>query len=150
MLINTLTDLIAPAGLKDRFFVDAFTEFETSVLYFADQAVTTRTRLGHKVIVGFGNYVHNLFCCPFRLGVLYEFMYKGKDDVEVKCDGVEGTFNTCLLEERTKQHAHTIVWDLSYKFDDCLEVNFGSSHVVAGKNVPRNYEIFASMVAVFD
>lgn len=144
-VINTIPDLIAP--VFEMFRADPFSEFDTSVLHFADQAVKTRTRLGHKVILGFGNYFYNVFDLPFRFGLLYEFMHKGKDDVEVK--DAKGTFNTDLLEQRSKQRAHTLGWDLTYKFENSVEVNVGSQHVVGGKNMPRNHEIFASVVAIF-
>ena len=134
-------------------FIDDFAEFDTSVLELADQAVRTRTRFGSRVIVGVGNYFYNVFKLGFRLGLLYEFMYKSKDSVCLKPDKCAacdpGTFNTKLLELRTKQQAHSIAWELAYKFDNLVELTMGSQHLIAGRNIPRNHEIFASLTAVF-
>lgn len=145
--------LIVPEAFQNGFFIDDFAEFDTTVLELADQAVRTRTRYGSRLVLGLGNYFYHVFNLGFRLGVLYEFMYKGKDSVCLKpekCDPCDsGTFNTKLLESRTKQQAHTIAWELAYKFDNLVELTMGSQHVIAGKNVPRNQEIFASLTAAF-
>ncbi len=146
-------ELIVPQAFQTGFFIDDFAEFDTSVLELADQAVRTRTRYGSRVIVGVGNYFYNVFKLGFRLGFLYEFMYKSKDSVCLKpnkgaaCD--PGTFNTKLLESRTKQQAHSIAWELAYKFDNLVELTMGSQHLIAGRNIPRNHEIFASLTAAF-
>jgi len=98
-------------------------------------------------MVGVGNYFYNVFNLGFRLGVLYQYMHKQKDSVSVK--NTENEFDTNLLEARTDRRAHTIGWDLSYKFKNMIELNFGSEHAIAGKNVPRHHKVFASVVAVF-
>ncbi|MGB8366933.1 MAG: hypothetical protein WCD44_01110 [Candidatus Babeliales bacterium] len=146
-------ELIVPQAFQNGFFIDAFQDFDTSVLELADQAVRTRTRYGSRLILGLGNYFYDVFKVGFRLGVLYEFMYKAKDSVCLKkktcgaCDS--GIFNTKFLESSTKQQAHTIAWELAYKFDNLVELTMGSQHVIAGRNVPRNQEIFASLTAAF-
>jgi len=146
-------ELIVPQAFQTGFFIDDFSEFDTTVLELADQAVRTRTRFGSRVIVGAGNYFYNVFKLGFRLGLLYEFMYKSKDEVSIKTDDctgcTPGTFNTNLLESRTKQQAHVLAWELAYKFDNLVELNMGSQHSIAGKNIPRNHEIFVSLTAAF-
>ncbi len=146
-------ELIVPQAFQAGFFIDDFAEFDTAVLELADQAMRTRTRFGSRVIVGVGNYFYNVFKLGFRLGLLYEFMYKSEDKVSLKPDkciaGDSGTFNTKLLESRTKQQAHTIAWELAYKFDNLVELTMGSQHPIAGRNIPRNHEIFASLTATF-
>jgi len=146
-------ELIIPQAFQTGFFIDDFAEFDTTVLELADQAVRTRTRFGPRVIVGVGNYFYNVFKLGFRLGLLYEFMYKGKDRVCIKTDDrtgcVPGIFNINLLESRTKQQAHVLAWELAYKFDNLVELNMGSQHSIAGRNIPRNHEIFVSLTVAF-
>jgi len=146
-------ELVVPQAFRTGFFIDDFAEFDTTVLELADQSVRTRTRFGSRVTVGVGNYFYNVFKLGFRLGLLYEFMYKSKDKVSIKTDDctgcIPGTFNTNLLESRTKQQAHVIAWELAYKFDNLVELNMGSQHPIAGRNIPRNHEIFVSLTAMF-
>jgi len=146
-------ELIVPEAFQTGFFIDDFELFDTTVLELADQAVRTRTRYGPRLIFGLGNYFYNVFKLGFRLGLLYEFMYKSKDSVCLKPDKCAacdpGTFNTKLLESRTKQQAHSLAWELAYKFDNLVELTMGSQHLIAGRNIPRNHEFFASLTAVF-
>lgn len=88
-----------------------------------------------------------MFNLGFRLGVLYQYMHKQKDSVTVK--NTASLFDTNLLEVRTDRRVHMIGWDLSYKFKNMVELNFGSEHTVAGRNVVQHHEVFASVVAVF-
>ncbi len=145
--VQNVSGLLAPARF-DQFQVEDFQEFDTSVLHFADQAVSTRTRFGHKVLIGVGNYVYNTFNLGFRFGIFYEFMHKAKDKVKVRCDDPKN-FNTQLLRERSERKAHIISWNLTYEFENRVEVNFGSLHIFAGKNMPRHREAFVSLTAVF-
>ena len=146
-------ELIVPQAFQTGFFIDDFAKFDTTVLELADQSVRTRTRFGSRVIVGVGNYFYNVFKLGFRLGLLYEFMHKSKDKVSIRtdpCTGcLPGTFNTKLLESRTKQQAHVLAWELAYKFDNLVELNMGAQHPIAGMNIPRNHEIFVSLAAMF-
>ena len=142
-----IPDLIVPIQTFQGFFVEPFEEADTTVLHFADQAVAARRKLGSRILVGVGNYFYNVFKRNFRLGILYQYMHKSKDSVTVK--RTEDIFDTTLLETKTNQKMHTIGWDLSYKFNNMVELNVGSEHAVAGKNVPKHHEVFASIVAVF-
>ncbi len=89
-----IPDLIVPIQAFQQYCVEPFSESDTTVLHFADQAVSTHRKLGSQVLIGIG-------------------------------------------------------WDLSYKFNNMVELNIGSEHAIAGKNVPKHHEVFASVVAVF-
>lgn len=131
---------------------DPFNEYDSSVLHFADQTVCARVKQGSRVLFGIGNYFHEIFKRRFRLGVFYYFIAKGQDSVEIKQDAkcpLEGEFNTCLLQECTRERSHSFGWNLAYKFYDLCEFNVGSQHTVAGLNVPRSHDFFVSVVAVF-
>jgi len=136
-----------PIQAFQQYCVEPFSESDTTVLHFADQAVSTRARLGSRVLIGIGNYFYNVFNLGFRLGILYQYIHKSKDSVSVK--KTEDMFDTNLLEARTDRRSHTIGWYLSYKFNNMVELNIGSEHAIAGKNVPKHHELFASVVAVF-
>lgn len=136
-----------------QFNVDPFNEYDTSVLWFADNAVGTRVKMGTRFIVGFGNYFYNFLTLGFRLGIFYDFLYKTEDHLCVKnqCARAIGStkFNTKLLEELSQEKAHRIGWNLTYKFENFVELNIGSQHIFDGKNVPQLHEAFISLIAVF-
>lgn len=143
--VNTVPGLFAPPPFE-TFYVDSFTQFSASVPYFADSAVSTRTRYGSKVIVGLGNYAYHFFRPEFRFGFLYEYMYKAKDHVSAKeC----GTFDTSVLTKNTKSQAHIISWNIAYASKKGLEVNIGGRYIIAGQNIPKQSEAFINMVVFF-
>jgi hypothetical protein len=142
---NTIPGLFAPPQFGG-YWVDSFSQFSTSIPYFADNAVSTRIRYGSKVIVGIGNYAYNFFRPEFRFGFLYEYMYKAKDHVSVKdC----GTFDTSVITKNTRSQAHIITWNIAYASKKGLEINLGGRYIIAGQNIPKQSEAFINMVVFF-
>ena len=141
-------DILLPVFKEYR--SDPFKEFDSSVLYFADQAIKTRISYGSRFFFGLGNYFYNVFRESFRLGIWYNFFTKSKDKVRIKDSCATGVFNTCLLEERTKSTSHSLSWNLTYKFNNLFELNLGSQHVVGGRNMVKYNEFFASAIIVFE
>ncbi len=150
VMANEVEELITVDPFDD-FFVDPFKESDTTIPFFADRAVSTRTKLGSHVLIGIANYFYNALNLGFRLGIFYDFSHKSKDKLTVndECKTGADIFNTAVLEERTDTKSHRIGWQLAYKFKNMVELNIGSQHVFSGKNVPLVHEIFASLVAVF-
>ena len=138
-------DLIVP--VFKAYSVRPFCEYDTCVKDFADQAFRTKTKLGSIFYFSLGNYFYNLFKKSFKLNIFYDFLYKGKDRVKVCAKS--GIFNTGLLEKCTDIKTHQISWNLGYLSDYGVEVNFGSKHIVAGKNYPKINEFFVSLIANF-
>jgi len=143
--VRDVDDLLAE--VFDVYFLDPFEEFDSCVKHFADQVVCSETKLGNILEFSLGNYFYNVFRESFRLSFFYDFVYKGKDKVCVKCD--KGTFNTELLECDTRMRTHQISWNLAYVSKKGIEVNVGSKHILGGKNYPKRHSIFASIVAAF-
>jgi hypothetical protein len=145
-LIENL-DLIVSVETISKYYVSPFEEYDSTVSAFADKAVRTCVKSGPKVMVGVGNYFYDLFNANFRLGAFYDFTYKGQDKSEAVCDSVVKIKNDlCLC---TTSQAHRFGWNLTYKFESLVEVNIGSEHILAGKNIPKTHEAFASVVLVF-
>jgi|GEM_PF-1596025 len=142
-LLNDLT-----STRFEAYYVDPFEEFDTQVPFFADRAILTRTKIGSRLLVSGGNYFYNVLNLGLRLGIFYDFGLKGKDSVRVTCN-TEDTFNTGLLESFTNQRFQRIGWNLTYKTNHLIEFNIGSQHIIAGRNIARVHNIFASIIAVF-
>lgn len=145
--VTNIPGLIAPVFRE--FFALSFSELDSLVPAFADRVSTVRFNRGPRVDIGIGNYFFDVYCCNYRLGIFYDFMAKGDDEVcPLECDPVKANaFDTsrfgCLSE-----YAHRIGFNLTYKFE-CGELNVGAQFVVAGKNTPKRNEAFASFIAIF-
>ncbi len=142
-MVKKVEGLLAPEAFQE-YHVDPFEEFDVGILHFADQAICLRTRFGTKVIVGLGNYFEDIFRLGLRLGVFYNFMHKTEDSFD--CDA---GLDTKLLEFRTDAQSHTISWNLAYEFRNMFELQIGSDHIVAGKNVAKHKEVFITLAIVF-
>lgn len=131
------------------YYVDAFTALDSSVPAFANSVVNANVKLGSKVLVGIGNYFFDAFSLlGFRLGLFYDYMKKKQDSICIGCPA-DATFDVAALIAATEQQAHTVGFNLTYKFRNMLELNIGSQHVIAGRNVAREHDIFASIIAIF-
>lgn len=145
--VNDVLGFDFPTIYSGYHFTQPFdAQLSSSVLYFADRAVRTKIRCGTRLLFGIGNYFYNTFNLGFRLGVFYDYMHKSKDSVCVQC---AGDFEECILEKFSEQRSHTISWNLTYKLKNMIELNVGTQHIVAGKNVPRIAQVFTSIVLVF-
>lgn len=144
------TDIINPVPQLKNYWVAPFDERDSTVCMFADQAPCVRIQPGSRVIAGFGNYFENMFGLGLRLGLFYDFTYKSCNKVDsIKSACTDNPFDFCCLEKCTNVKAHRIGWILAYKFENMVELNVGSQHVVAGVNTPQSNEAFASLIAVF-
>lgn len=124
-----------------------FSEFDSTVPAFAAPVQGACVKKGSRFLVGVGNYFYNVFDLGFRLGVFYDYMFKKRDCVTVSCPA--GTFDTAATTALTEANSHTLGVNLTYKFRNMLELNIGTSQTLAGRNVPRNHEFFASVIAIF-
>ncbi|HEV2601743.1 MAG TPA: hypothetical protein VGT41_05625 [Candidatus Babeliales bacterium] len=145
--VKQVPDLINPIDRLNGFYVDNFSELDSLVPAFADHLVRSRIKYGSQIKVGFGNYFYNIVYPGIKLGVMYDYTRKGEDKIEVLCDSEN--FDVCAATACTKTQAHRIGWSLAYQFKNQCELNIGSQHIVAGRNVPQLHECFASLVLVF-
>jgi hypothetical protein len=124
-----------------------FSEFDSLIPEFASPVLGACVKRGSRFLVGVGNYFYNVFDLGFRLGVFYDYAFKKRDCITVSCPA--GTFDTAAATARTETNSHTLGINLTYKFRNMLELNIGTSQTIAGRNVPRNHEFFASVIAIF-
>jgi hypothetical protein len=161
VLINTVPDLYTPK-LFQAFYVDTYSQLDTTFPAFADAALSVRTMTGPKALISVGNYFYNLFdIAGLRLGIVYTYMHKWKDKVLSQCGSAtsatvsnsvssNGTSTAAqVFTAGTSANSQTLDWLLAYQFDSMVELNIGYRGVFAGKNVPRTREIYGSIVLTF-
>jgi hypothetical protein len=134
-------ELVAPVYKEYR--TAEFSEMDTTVAIFADKTVDATVQGGRRLFVGLGNYFYNLFNSNFRLSLFYNYSSKKADTITVK----NSSFDVSSLQ--IPSSAHRLSWKLSYKFKNMMELGFGSQHIVAGRNVPQQNDLFVSFVASF-
>lgn len=144
----------APSGpgipeVFTQYYTTTFSEVDSKVRFFADSVNQARIKQGAKVIIGVGNYFYATRDCQMRLGVFYDFTAKSADDICVfNCGGVSTKFDLSLYNCMS-EYAQRISWHAAYKLGCCGEFMIGSQHVVAGKNVFKTNQAFATFVAIF-
>ncbi len=136
------------------FYVDAFSEYDTSIPLFGGKTPCMTEKMGTKLLFGFGNYAYQLFHIDLRFGLFYDYYHKTSDTFEVKvsendCDCPVLCIDKESLEKCTDQTAHQISANLVYKFSNMFELGFGGQFTVLGKNVPKQHTAYISFVAVF-
>lgn len=148
-LVKDVPGLVAPDfyAQATHHFVSAFSELDSKFAAFANPVPGACVKRGSRFLVGVGNYMYNVFNLGFRLGLFYDFALKNRDKITVSCP--PGTFDTCQATKFTETRSHSIGANLTYKFRNMLELNIGTQHVIAGRNIPRTHEFFASVIAIF-
>jgi len=128
------------------YYVDPFELCDSTVPFFANECTPTEVKIGSRFIVGGGNYFYNVFNLGFRLGAFYDYSRKSADTLTPKKDCACICLDCCT---KSPESFHRIGWNMTYKFQNYLELNIGSQHIIAGRNVPRLHDAFISMVVVF-
>jgi len=139
------TPVIIPSRFSSH-SVREFSENNSSVLYFADRARAVTVSRGEEYFARIGNYIYDIMQCGFYLGVFYDVHVKRKDSLSFKDSK---NFNVKLFEETSAKTAHKISWSIAYAHSNKTELYIGSQHVVAGKNVPQQHKVFASIAWFF-
>ncbi len=134
-------EIFAPCFREYR--TNPFTEIDTTVAMFADTKTDATLKVGRRVFFGFGNYFYDIFSSNMRLSLLYNYSSKKADTVTVK----DNSFDASLLQFPSR--AHRLSWKLSYKFENLIELGCGSQHIIAGRSVPQQNDVFLSIVASF-
>ncbi|MEX0849425.1 MAG: hypothetical protein WD055_04290 [Candidatus Dependentiae bacterium] len=140
------SELLIPPRFQP-FIVLPFDDFDATKREFADAASTTRIHYGTQVDVLAGNLFFNIMQSAFSAGLFYEGTYKGSDRLAVVCP--KAKFNTYLLEKISNQIAHMIRWNVQWTGDGQTVFEFGSRHVLGGRNTFNINEIFASAIIYY-
>ncbi len=155
-LTNLLRHLFPPPTFA-AYYVDPFDEFDTKVPAFANTAFPVKLNRANRILFGFGNYSYDIFSLGLQLALFYDIMHKDGDKFTLdksacKKPGTEVNTNDLDFDSVTKlssERSHSLSWTLSYQFKNLIELNIGSQHVIAGKNIPRTHEVYISFIAVF-
>jgi hypothetical protein len=143
---NKKYELLIPSRFQP-FTVLPFDDFDTTKREFADVASNTRIHYGTQVDLLVGNLFFNIMQSAFSAGLFYEGTYKGSDRLAVVCPKTK--FNTHLLEKISNQIAHMIRWNVQWTGDGQTVFEFGSRHVLGGRNTFNINEIFASAIIYY-
>jgi hypothetical protein len=134
-------DIVKPCFREYR--TDPFQEIDTTVAIFADSAVDATVKIGSRAFFSIGNYFYNFLYSNVRLSLLYNYSSKKADEITVK----KSSFDPSSLQ--FPSIAHRLSWKLSYKFENLMELGIGSQHIIAGKSVPEQHDVFLSFIASF-
>lgn len=133
-----------------NYYTTSFSEVDSTVRYFADSVSSVRSKIGSRVVVGFGNYFYATSSCQLRLGVFYDFTAKGADNLCVyNCSSDTTTVFDTSLFTCISEYGQRISWHAAYKLGCCGEFMIGTQHIVAGKNVYKTNQAFATFVGTF-
>lgn len=143
---NPLGGLIQSVPPVFNDLVTTFSEYDSTVPAFADAAVRARIKRAPRILAGIGNYFYNFLKKDFVLGIFYDYTHKAKDCFKVCSDAV---FDTKSLAKLTEVNSHRISWRLSYRFQNYIELNGGTQHIVGGNNVIQLNQLYVSLIAVF-
>lgn len=148
--VQDIPGLDAPARFN-QFYVDPFTADETTSPWFAGQKTMTRVKYGPQVLIGFSDFIYHIMYDNCRVGLFYDYSHKGKDRLHPLSspNGSLNKFNTESIEKYTRRTMHRLGWNLTYKFENYVELTLGSQHIVAGKNVPRSHDVYLTAALVF-
>ena len=150
-VLNVNITVFSPQPVQtpnNSYRVSAFSELDSIIPGFADNATCAHIRSGPRLLLGVSNYMFDVIKEDMRLGIFYDYMRKGDDKITVSCDPGK-QLDTSKVQQCLKSSSHTLGVNLTYKFKDMCEVNFGSQHVFKGRNVPQVHEFFFSVIAVF-
>ncbi len=142
------TNVLIPPGFQNYIITPGvdFAAFDTTVLQLADQRVSARIHPGAQMLLRVGNFFEQFLIECLDLGIFYDVYTQRKERIGVLELGI---YNTDLLVQRSATTAHIVSWRLGYTHNDVLQAYIGSQHVVAGKNVPQDNKIYASLAAYF-
>lgn len=146
-LKNQLNQVLLPSRFANFQLASPFSEFDSTVAQFSDQALRVTINPGSTFILRLSNTFYCVLGTPFNFSVFYLLFAKQRDGISVADKA--GIFDTDLLEKRTRQTVHTLQWSLSYKYEDEVRLYFGSQHVVAGRNAAQYHKFFASASLYF-
>jgi hypothetical protein len=142
------TTVLIPAGFENYIVTPgtSFSNFDTTRLQFADQRVAAKVHPGSQFLFRIGNFTEEFLIESLDLGIFYDLYLSGKEKIGVLDVGV---FDTNLLTQNSDTTQHIISWRLGYTHDEVLQAYVGSQHVIAGKNVPQDNKLYASIAAYF-
>jgi len=152
-----LSQELAPPPTFEAYYVDPFDEFDTTVPAFANTAFPVKLNRAHRILFGFGNYAYDIFSAGLQLALFYDIVHKDGDKFALdksSCNKLIAKVSANDLDfdsvaKLTSEKSHALSWALSYQFKNLIELNIGSQHVIAGKNVPRTHEVYISFIAAF-
>lgn len=125
-----------------------FSEFDTSVLAFADTASLVTIKPGNQFSAIIGNYWPALFGQPIDFSFLYAFAYAQERSMHIACKNNK-LFNKRLWSQHTKAITHSLLWNIYIPCNEKCFVAFNAEQAIAGKNSMKSTLFCAAISILF-
>ena len=141
------SELLKDGTEFQSYYINLFEEFDSTIAMFADQAISASTRRGVRFLIGGGNSIDNILMSNLSFVFQYNYSVKWKDKISI--DKELGTFDTDLFTDLTESNAHTIGFKFHYNSDKNYIIDFGTQHLIWGKNTPQFHDVFLTLAFNF-
>ncbi|MFC1854459.1 hypothetical protein ACFLY6_01160 [Candidatus Dependentiae bacterium] len=140
-------DMSVPRDLpfvdSEATFTEQCTENESNIPAFAQGVHRIEYRKGQQINIRAGNIMDKIFLHDAYLDIFYEFMGKFEDKLGFTYE--EAVLDGAKLMRWTDQVAHRVGITYAYQHSDLMRLEVGASHVFAGQNVLRTFDVKAGM-----
>ncbi len=144
-----ISDLYVPGPtVFPEYFVAPYQEIDSSIPYFADEAVLTDVNWGTEWSMAVGNYFFDFGVPSLRFGLFYQYRGKLLDKYRPR-DREASKFVPEILEKLSKRYEYRLSWELSYSHRGWLELTLSTAHTLGGKNIAQNHDIMLLLMMAF-
>ncbi|MFA5306547.1 MAG: hypothetical protein WC365_03795 [Candidatus Babeliales bacterium] len=130
-------------GETFNFIAKEFREPDATARCFSDGTRKIKIQPGAELFCRFGNTFDALFTSHGFLDIFYDLRVHGKDYVLRK--QLDSLYQPSLLSHNTSSVANTLGFTYCYQFDAQIRSRLGLDYTFAGRNVPKTFEVLASL-----
>lgn len=116
----------------------AFSEPDSTVRYFSDNARRTKIQPGLEFWTKIGNVFERVIWNRGFLDIFYDLKVKGRNYLGFRRS--DDVFDASIWTKNTHQIQHHIGADYSYQFNQNYRLTAGVDYIVAGRNAPKTLE----------
>lgn len=145
------SNILCSSNLTGTVIDVPFEMYDSTVPFFADQALLVRRRRGALQTVKFGNRFD--FASKAFLDVWYEHAHRMADKI-TRSDKAAGStatnvYNFNVVTQNTRNSYHILGWQMIYGFQDGVvdgaKITLGTQHVMKGKSAPQYHTAFMQL-----
>ena len=136
---SPVSDFLKLSTAATMYTAQSFSEFDTTVRNFANDARLVKMRKGMELAIHLGNIFEHLFSRKSYLDLFYDLRVKAKDYVGHNSLG-DG-FLPAVLTRNSFEVAQKIGFNYLYQFDGRKRFSSGLLYTFAGRNVTQSLEL---------
>jgi hypothetical protein len=125
----------------------SFSEQDSTVRYFADQAKKVKIHPGAEFFGRLGNTIDAVFSYKGFLDLYYDLHIKGKDYATKR--RLDDEYQPGILGHNSWSISHTLGLHYRYQFDAQYRAGLGLFYAIAGRNAPKTFGIDLALNAEF-